>query len=115
VVSAAPNLTRIAGTVLARRPHPTLSGWDLVTLAVEATSPVEGSRDLVGPRLAESPGGAPAELEVAVRRELLGDAVPGWHVTARVKVTPDGPMARPHPGDGEFGVEAPGPAGPAGP
>jgi hypothetical protein len=108
VVSAAPNLTRVSGTILDRRPHPTLDGWDVVSLAVESTAPVEGLRDLVGPRLAKGP----SELEVAVPSELLGPAGRGWHVAVRVKLTPDGPMARPHPRAGEFSVEGPEAEGP---
>ena len=116
MVSAAPNLTRVSGTILERRAHPTLPGWDLVTLAVESTAPVEGQRDLVGPRLADRltgrAGERPAELEVTVPSDLLGPAERGWHVAARVKVTPNGPMARPHPGEGEFSVERPEPEEP---
>ena len=107
MVSAAPNLTRVSGTILERRAHPTLPGWDLVSLAVESTAPVEGVRDLVGPRLADRLDEGAAELEVAVPHGLLGAAEPGWHVSARVKLTPNGPMARPHPVEGEFSVEGP--------
>ncbi len=111
MVSAAPNLTRVSGTILERRPHPTLAGWDLVTLAVESTAPVEGRRDLVGPRLAAGEGDGAGELEVAVPGDLLGPAGRGWHLVARVKLTPNGPMARPHPGGGDFETRAPDAAG----
>lgn len=97
MVSPPPNLTRLSGSILGRRPHPTLPGWDVVVLAVETSSPVPGLRDLAGPRLRTPPGegppAGPPHVEVAVRRDLLGAAGPGWHLTCRVKVTPDGLMA----------------------
>ena len=102
MVSPAPNLTVVSGRVLAWRPHDTLPDWDAVTLAVDGTAPVPGLRDMVGPNLPRTPtagaaGSDPPELVVAVRRDLLGDAAPGWHLTVRVKQTPDGPMAEQHP------------------
>jgi hypothetical protein len=116
VVSPPPNLTVVSGRVLARRPHDTLPDWDAVTLAVDSTAPVPGLRDLVGPNLA-APNQArtPAtvdqdadlpELVIAVRRDLLGAAAPGWHLTVRVKHTPNGPMAEQHPGTGDLVVGA---------
>ena len=73
MVSAAPNLTRVTGTILTRRPHPTLADRDAVVLAVDATQRVPGLRDLVGPVLARAPLGDDGrrEVEVAVPRELL--------------------------------------------
>jgi hypothetical protein len=107
VVSPPPNLTVVSGRVLGRRPHDTLPDWDAVTLAVDSTAPVPGLRDLVGPNLARTPAapGAesePPELVIAVRRDLLGDAAPGWHVTVRVKHTPNGPMAEQRPASGDL-------------
>jgi hypothetical protein len=109
VVAPPPNLTRISGTVLARRPHDTLADWDAVSVAVDAASPVPGVKDLVGPNLARmatgrGPDGRP-EVVIAVRRDLLGDAGPGWRLAGRVKFTPDGPMAEAHPAPGAFVVE----------
>jgi hypothetical protein len=107
VVSAAPNLTQVTGTIIARRPHPTLADRDVVVLAVDGTQEVPDMRDLVGPAVARAEirdDGRP-EVEVAVRRELLGDAAPGWRLTCRVRFTPNGLMAEPHPVDGAFAVE----------
>ena len=112
MVSAAPNLTRVTGTVVARRPHPTLPDRDTVELAVDGTERVPGLRDLVGPALARarpdarSPD-APARgrLEVVVRRGLLGAAAPGWRLTCRVRFTPNGLLAEPHPAPGAFAAE----------
>jgi hypothetical protein len=110
VVSPPPNLTLVSGTVLARRPHETLSDWDLVSLSVDATSPVPGMRDLVGPSILrtasrhDGPGDVRAEVAIAVRRELLGAVEPGWHLSCRVKFTPNGPIAEPHPAGRDFTV-----------
>jgi hypothetical protein len=112
VVAPPPNLTVLSGTILERRPHQTMPDWDVVVLAVDATSPVPGMRDLVGPNLARTAGGAgsresPPEAVVAVRRELLGEAAPGWHLTCRVKLTPGGPLAEPHPAEADFRLAPP--------
>jgi hypothetical protein len=112
VVAPPPNLTVVSGRVVARRPHDTLPDWDIVTVAVDSTAPVPGLRDLVGPNLPRTPVAAGAdfeapELAIAVRRELLGDAGPGWHLAVRVKHTPNGPMAEQHPAPGDL-VLAPG-------
>jgi hypothetical protein len=106
VVSAAPNLTRVTGTVLARRPHPTLADRDVVVLAVDDTQDVPGLRDLVGPAVARGEPGEDGRrrVEVAVRRELLGAAAPGWRLTCRVRFTPNGLMAEPHPDADAFAV-----------
>ncbi len=114
MVSPPPNLTQVSGSILARRPHPTLPDWDVVSLAVDSSSPVPGLRDIAGPRLLRTPSvaGPPAEspqVDVAVRRDLLDSAGPGWHLTCRVKVTPGGLMAEPHP-PGAVALEPPQPA-----
>ena len=112
VVSPAPNLTRVTGTVVARSPHPTLADQDLVVLAVDDTQEVAGLRDLVGPAVAraEPRDDGRREVEIAVPRELLGDAAPGWQLTCRVRFTPNGLMAEPHPADGAFALRRPDPA-----
>ena len=109
MVSAAPNLTRVTGTVRSRRPHPTLPDRDAVVLAVDDTQRVPGLRDLVGPVLAGAPVGDDGrrEVEVAVRRELLGAAAPGWRLTCRVRFTPNGLLAEPHPAADGFALHPP--------
>jgi len=106
VVSAAPNLTRVTGTVVARSPHPTLADQDVVVLAVDGTQEVPGLRDLVGPAVArvEPRDDGLREVEIAVPRELLGDAAPGWRLTCRVRFTPNGLMAEPRPADDAFAL-----------
>jgi hypothetical protein len=100
VVSAAENLTRVVGTVRERAPHPHLDGWDVVTLDVDHAEGVPGKADLVSAR-------ARGPFAVAVRRELLGDAGAGSRVSARVRWTPQGAMAEPHPDEGAFSVRPP--------
>ena len=106
MVSAAPNLTQVTGTIVDRRPHPALADRDVVVLAVDATQDVPGLRDLVGPAVArvEPRDDGRREVEIAVPRELLGDAGPGWHLTCRVRFTPNGLMAEPHPADDAFAL-----------
>jgi hypothetical protein len=107
VVSAAPNLTRVTGTIVTRRPHPTFADRDVVVLAVDGTEEVPGMRDLVGPAVARAELGdhGRPEVEVAVRRELLGDAAPGWRLTCRVRFTPNGLLAEPYPAVDASGVD----------
>src|SRR6478672_127200 len=96
MVAPPPNLTVVTGTVLDRRPSETLPDWDAVTLAVDDVAAVPGLRDLVRPHAPEEPPARP-ELVVAVRRELLDGAAPGWRLRCRVRLTPHGAMAEPHP------------------
>jgi hypothetical protein len=71
---------------------------------------VEGMEDLVGQNILwpsssqGDHGDGSAEVEIAVRRELLGAAEPGWQLSCRVKLTPNGPMAEPHPAVGDLSV-----------
>lgn len=108
VVPAVPNLARLHGRVTGRRPHPRLDDWDVVTVAAESVEPVPGLADLVSPRLAAAaapPGGSgPPEVEVAVRRALLGSAGPGAALDCRVKATPAGLQAEKTPRPGDFAV-----------
>jgi len=106
VVSAAPNLTQVTGTVVSRSPHPALAGQDVVVLAVDGTQDVPGLLDLVGPAVAraEARDDGRREIEIAVPRELLGDAGPGWHLMCRVRFTPNGLMAEPQPAQDAFSL-----------
>ena len=107
MVAAAPNLTRVTGTIVARRPHSTLADRDVVVLAVDGTLEVPGMRDLVGPAVARAELGDDGrpEVELAVRRELLGDAAAGWRLTCRVRFTPNGLLAEPYPAVEAFAVD----------
>jgi hypothetical protein len=94
VVSAPDNLTRLAGPLVERRPHPQLPEWELVLLDVQEVEPVPGRADLLSRRLGE-------RLEVAVPRAVLSAAAPPDHVDVRARLTPRGVMAEPHrPGTG---------------
>lgn len=95
------NLTRLRGRILRRAPHPARAGYDLLTLQVEETQPVEGKANLLG----QHRGGT---LDVAVRSELLQDAKSGEgaDVDLRAKMTPDGALAEPHPEAGNFTIAA---------
>lgn len=99
MVSAAENLTALTGHITARSPHPSLKDWDVVSLTVDRTVPIAGKADL----LSQSATGA---MDVAVRRALLGGASIGDRLSARVSLTPSGPMAEPHPSEGDFAVES---------
>ena len=97
------NLTCLRGQILQRIPHPSRSGYDLLTLQVNDTHPVDGKADLLGRHRGQT-------LDVAVRSELLQDVkgCPGDRVDLRAKMTPDGALAEPHPEPGNFTI-TPGP------
>ncbi len=107
MVSPAPNLTVLSGTVLARRPHPSLPDWDEVSLAVDATAAVPGTADLVSRHVEAQAAAVPSGVVVAVRRDLLQGAGPGSRITLRAKLTPSGPMAEQHPPPGALRIEPP--------
>jgi hypothetical protein len=90
------NLTELTGRLLERRPHPSLDGFEVVSLWAEQARAVPGYRDLLSARV-------PGELEVLVRRELLGDAGAGVVLSCRAALTSRGEvMAQPHPAPGDF-------------
>lgn len=92
------NLTELTGRLLDRRPHPSLDGFEVVTLRAEQARAVPGFADLLSARV-------PGELEVLVRRELLGDAVAGAVLSCRAALTTRGEvMAQPHPAPGDFSL-----------
>ena len=92
------NLTELTGRVLALRPHPSLDGFDVVTLRAEQARAVPGYADLLSARV-------PGELEVLVRRELLDGAGAGALLSCRAALTSRGEvMAEPHPAPGDFSV-----------
>jgi hypothetical protein len=97
LVQVVDNLTDLTGVVLARSPHPTLPGWDVVRLSVERATPVTGKADLLSRHVG-------SELDVAVRRELLGTAGPSSRLSCRSKFTFDGALCEPHPAPGAFRI-----------
>ena len=68
-------------------------------------------RDLVGPNLRKTAVSGDPEaagrLELAVRRELLDAAAPGWRLRCRVRLTPNGVLAEPHPAPADLLLEPP--------
>jgi hypothetical protein len=103
VVAAVENLSRLTGTITARTAHPTLDGWDVVTVSVDDVQDVPGKAHLLAALLAGQEAGQP--LRVAVRRELLGSAEAGARLHARVRVTANGAIAEPHPDPQDFSVQ----------
>jgi hypothetical protein len=101
VVSPVEHLTRLAGTVLARWPHERLPDRDVVLLDVDSAEVVLGP-DLLSQRIGQ-------EVEVTVRRELLGAAGPGARLSVRAHLTPVGVVAESHPPPGELLIAEAGP------
>jgi hypothetical protein len=97
MVQMVENLTRISGTVIARRPHDTLNDYDIVTVQLDGAEPVPGKADLLSSHLGST-------IDVSVRRALLSNAAPGMHLRCRAKRTPDGAMCEPHPDASEMEV-----------
>ncbi len=94
MVQAIENLSVITGTILSRRPHPRLEGYDMLELELHRAEEVPGKANLLEPVQGTT-------IQTAVRRELLGDAAPGARLRCRAKRTPDGAIceARPAPND----------------
>jgi len=90
MVQAIENLTRIEGHILARKAHPHLDAYDIVTLQLERTASVPEKADLLTAQTGTT-------IEVSVRRELLKGAQIGARLRCRAKRTPDGAMCEPHP------------------
>jgi hypothetical protein len=84
VVSAAPNRTALVARVEARRPHPSVGRWDVLSVRVESSAPVEGYRDMVAAE-------AGRRLEVAVDRDRLPADVDLVGRTVRLTASVAGP------------------------
>ena len=95
-------MTRLTGIVHSRATHGPIEGWDVVRLRVARAQAVPELADLVSPQVGET-----GEVEVAVRRELLGAAGPGWHLDLRARLTPNGLLAEKQPADGQFTATPP--------
>ena len=93
------NLSRLDGAIVGRRPHPSSSTYDLVSLCVARVDAIPGKANL----LAHTAG---TTVDVAVRRELLGSARQGDQLRCRAKQTPDGPLCEAHPEPADFEVRA---------
>ena len=89
MVSAPDNLTRLAGPLVERRPHPQLPDWELVLLDVQEVEPVPGRADLLSRRRGEI-------VEVAVPTAALAGAAPGGRLSVRATLTPRGVVSEPH-------------------
>lgn len=83
--------------MLARKPHPRLPDYDVLTVQVDRAEAVEGKANLLAAR-----SGGP--VEVSVRRALLGAMPADARLRCRAKLTPDGAMCEPHPDAGEFEI-----------
>lgn len=88
----------MVGTIVASQPHPELGEYDVVTLDIERTDPVEGKSNL----LAVDSG---SRIDVTIRRTLLGAAAAGARIHFRAKRTLNGVMGEPHPEPGNFTIE----------
>jgi hypothetical protein len=98
MVQAIENLSTITGKIVSRRPHPRLEGYDLVELELERVEAVAGKANLL-----ESQQGA--TIQVAVRRELLGNAAPDARLRCRAKRTPDGAICEARPDPEDFSIQ----------
>ena len=97
MVQAIENLSAITGTVVSRQQHPRLEEYDMLELELERVEPVQGKANLLDSQRGTT-------IQVAVRRELLGDAAPGARVRCRAKRTPDGAICEARPGPEDFAI-----------
>jgi len=91
------NLTQIESQIAARRPHPSLAEYDVLRVRVEGARSVQGKVDLLSAHVG-------TEVDVVVRRALLGNAQAGARLRCRAKRTADGAMCEPHPATSDFSV-----------
>lgn len=99
MVTAAPNLTHIEGTVLGQAPSTRFAGWQEVEVLLNLVEPAEGQRSVV----AAQPGDV---LRIAVAPELIRGDVTGCDLDCRVALTSHGLRAEPRPEPGNFAVTA---------
>ena len=97
MVQGIENLSIIAGRVIARRAHPTLTDYDVLRVALESAAPVEGKAELLGAQVGK-------EIDVAVRRALIPAGSAATRLECRAKRTADGAMCEPHPDAGDFSL-----------
>jgi hypothetical protein len=100
VVAPVDNLSRLEGVLRGRRPHPTLAGYELVRLEVQATGPVDGRAHLLTSRQGSA-------VELAVPSRLLGEAATGDHVVCRARLTGRGLVVAAQPAADAFRVRRP--------
>lgn len=100
MVQAIENLTAITGTILGLANHPSLPGYEVVTLRLEEAQPVQGKADLISNQLGN-------EMHVIVRSDLLSGAGRGARLRCRARRTPDGAMCEPHPEIDQFSILPP--------
>ena len=90
MVAPVDNLSRLEGVLRRRQPHPTMAGYELVHLDVQATAPVDGRAHLLGSRQG-------CAVELAVPSRLVGQAAAGDHVVCRARLTGRGLVVAAHP------------------
>ena len=95
MVQGIENLAALTGSILARRTHPELNEFDLVSLELSANHAIAGLPHLVQ-------GNVGDVIELAIRRTLLGSSGAGSKLSCRAKFTPVGIMAESHPADENF-------------
>jgi hypothetical protein len=98
MVQAIENLTCIQGIIRSRRPHASLPEYDTVTVDITDTQAVAGKADLLSQHVG-------SQIQLTVRRELLGNALPGVQLRCRAKRTADGAMCEPYPASADFSVK----------
>jgi hypothetical protein len=92
MVQSKDNLSSLRGTLIGRSAHPSLDGYELLDVDIQATSPVDDRPDL----LATTVG---TRVAVTVLRALLDETVrPGVTLICQARRTPDGAMAVRRPG-----------------
>jgi hypothetical protein len=92
------NLTCIQGEVLTREQHTSLKEYDVLKINVLDSQPVEGKTDLLSSYLGK-------QINLTVRRELLGKTAVGDKLYCRAARTFEGGMCEPFPEINDFRVE----------
>ena len=91
------NQAQIQGQIQTIGEHPSLPGYDVVSLLLMSSQPVPGKVNLLSQPVGTS-------LNLTVKHSLLAEAKVGFYLRCRAKLVPDGAMCEKEPEPGTFTI-----------
>jgi hypothetical protein len=91
------NQAQIQGQIQTIGEHPSLPGYDVVSLLIMSSQPVPGKVNLLSQPVGTS-------LNLTVKHSLLAEAKVGFYLRCRAKLVPDGAMCEKEPEPGTFTI-----------
>jgi len=91
------NQAQIQGQIQSIQAHPSLPGYDVVSLLLTSSQPVPGKVNLLAQPVGTS-------LKLSVKHSLLAEAKVGFYLRCRAKLIPDGAMCEKEPEPGTFAI-----------